>query len=697
MKKLLSLALALCLVLSLGAAGAYADEAETGVWPQIAGENGTTYANLFEVILAEDCDTLWNDYVGAVVGEDAAADTVAALKGSISSELYGEDAIAAFADGGMAFDCWYINGVDTFTFAGDTATVNKTDGSSETHTYEYLGQYLIGEGEVMNYMGAEFPVAFPCDVYKSTDEAGEFNYFFFRDDTMDTTYHLEFRYGKDLEELQGYFVGPYAYWLAAGFDVDADQKTLENVVALFCLENMDYSGHSEGALRQLNELGIVGSWNADLSPFGEEFAGVELSMSIDENGHGITYMNGAKTRDFEAYALDNGEKGDGAGLYVAYDNEAMEAEAAPYTLTENEDGAAVLTLVADDGTISWVKAEAEALSFAGGLGTAEDPYLIETAEQLSAIRNDMAASYRLAADIDLAGAQWQPIGTFVPQGAEGEAAEMPDPAYAFTGTFDGDGHSISNLVIDQPEGYAIGLFGCIAGAKVENLTVANAAVDGSLMCGAVVGYSFDSFVSKVNLAGENTITGHDSETFGVSNMVGGVVGAGMDSVIADCTATADIVLGDGAHDAGIVGGGLEVTSVLNCSASGSITAGSGCFGLGGVSGCGFGSEAFTGCAASDVSISAGDDCRWIGGITGYAGGFEMEEAGVAVTVFTGCTVENVSVSTGENASQVGDIVGGGFFSEEAAAYYGAPFDAPTVYVLTDCTGSVTVNGDSLAA
>ena len=573
MKKLLSLALALCLVLSLGAAGAYADEAETGVWPAIAGENGMTYANLFEVILAEDCDTLWNDYIGAVVGEDAAADAVAGLKASISSELYGEDAIAAFADGGMAFDCFYINGVDTFTFAGDTATVNKTDGSSETHTYEYLGQYLIGEGEVMNYMGMEFPVAFPCDVYKSTDEAGEFNYFFFREDTMDTTYHLEFRYGKDLEELQGYFVGPYAYWLAAGFDVNADQETLENVVALFCLENMDYSGHTEGALKQLSELGIVGSWTADLSPFGEEFAGVELSMSIDENGHGVTYMNGVQTRDFEAFALDNGEKGDGAGLYVAYDNEAFEAEAAPYTLTENEDGAAVLTLVADDGTISWVKTEP--LSFAGGLGTAEDPYLIETAEQLSGIRYDMAASYKLAADIDLAGAAWQPIGMFVPQGMEGEEAEMPDPAYAFTGTFDGDGHSISNLVIDQPEGYALGLFGCIAGAKVENLTVENATVDGSLMCGAVVGYSFDSFVSKVNLTGENTITGHDSETFGVSNMVGGVVGAGMDSVIADCSAAANIVLGDGAHDAGLVGGGLEVTSVLNCSASGSITAGSG--------------------------------------------------------------------------------------------------------------------------
>ena len=78
-------------------------------------------------------------------------------------------------------------------------------------------------------------------------------------------------------------------------------------------------------------------------------------MSIDEAGHGVTVMNGAQTTDFEAYAVDNGEKDDGIGLYVAYSNLDYEAEAAPYTLTVNDAGQMVLTLTADDGTISWVK------------------------------------------------------------------------------------------------------------------------------------------------------------------------------------------------------------------------------------------------------------------------------------------------------------------------------------------------------
>ena len=696
MKKLLSLALALALALSLGAfAGpaALAADDDFGVFPAVAGEDGTTYVNLFDVILAEDCQDLWHDYIGAVVGEELSDESAAALQASISSDLYGEAAIEAFAQGGMAFDCFFINGAETFTFKDDTVTVTKTDGTSETHTYEYLGQYLIGEGETMEYMGMEFPVEFPCDVYKSTDEAGEFNYFFMREDTMDTTYHLEFRYGRDLEELQGYFVGPYAYWLAAGVDADADQEALENVIALFCLENMEYSAHTEEALAQLAALGFVGTWEADLSPLGEAYADVELRMTIDENGHGETFMNGAQTADFEAYAIDNGEKGDGAGLYVAYSNLEGEAEDAPYTL-EDTDGAAVLTFYADDGVISWVRQEQAA--FAGGSGTQEDPYEIETVDQLAAVAKDLSASYKLTADIDLEGQTWAPIGTFIPMGEEGEEAETPDPAHAFTGTFDGSGHAVRNLVIDRPEGYALGLFGCIAGAKIENLTVENAAVDGGLMVGAVVGYSYDSFVSRVTLSGENILTGHDTEFYGPANMIGGIVGAGMDSVIADCEATADIVLGDGAHDAGLIGGGLEVTSVLNSTASGTITAGDGAYGFGVISGCGFGSEAFTGCAAHDAVITVGSGCSWVGGVTGYAGGFEMEEAGVAVTVFTDCSVENVEIAADGEIDGLGDIVGSGFFSQEAADYYGAPFDAPTVFVLTDCTGTIRLAADQAA-
>ena len=349
-----------------------ADAADFGVWTEIAGENGTTYNNLFDTILDEKYSYLWGKYCAAVLGEDNADAAVASLQGSISSDVYGQEAIDRIAETGVtAFDCWYINDAAQFTFQGDAATITLTDGTSSTHTYEYIGQYNVGDGETLTWNGVDMSVAFPCDVYKSTDEAGEFNYFFFRDDTMDATYHIEFRYGSDLEELQGYFKGKYAYWLSAGIDADADEHTIDNCIALFCLENMDFSDRTESSVAQISDL--IGTWDADLSDFGDAYADVELYFDIDENGHGVTYMNGEKTRDFNAYMFDSGEKGDGEGVYVAYDNEAFEAEAAAYTLKTNDNGNLVLSLTNDEGTISYIKRSTDNSASDDNSGASENP------------------------------------------------------------------------------------------------------------------------------------------------------------------------------------------------------------------------------------------------------------------------------------------------------------------------------------
>ena len=120
------------------------------------------------------------------------------------------------------------------------------------------------------------------------------------------------------------------------------------------------------------------------------------------------------------------------------------------------------------------------------------------------------------------------------------------------------------------------------------------------------------------------------------------------------------------------------------SATGSVTAGDNCYGLGGVSGCGFGAEQFTDCVAEDVTITAGEGSFWIGGVTGYAGGFEDPAAGIAVTVLTRCAARNVTVNVPEGSEGIGDIVGAGFYNEQVAEAFGAPYDQPTVYELVDC-------------
>ncbi len=315
-------------------------------------------------------------------------------------------------------------------------------------------------------------------------------------------------------------------------------------------------------------------------------------------------------------------------------------------------------------------------------GSEDDVIEISSAEELAAIKENLSGNYVLTADIDLAGAEWSPIGTWVPSGESEEEQEIPSSEFAFTGTFDGNGHTISNLKVDQPEGWALGLFGCISGAEVRNFTLENASVDGSAMSADIVGYAFMSTVDSVNLV-NGKVTAHLGELTS-EGMFGGIVGAGMGSLINNCTAEAVITIPDGMANAGIIGGGLEMTNVSGCYAAGTITAGDDCYGLGGISGCGFAAEYFKDNTAENVMITAGNNCFWIGGITGYAGGYENEEFGMPVTVFENCAVKNVVIAA-ENAEGVGEFVGSGFFNEDVAEANGAPFDQPTVYELISCT------------
>lgn len=59
---------------------------------------------------------------------------------------------------------------------------------------------------------------------------------------------------------------------------------------------------------------------------------------------------------------------------------------------------------------------------------------ISTAEELAAINENLSGNYVLIADIDLAGIEWTPIGTYAPSGESEEEQEIPSAEYAFTGT-----------------------------------------------------------------------------------------------------------------------------------------------------------------------------------------------------------------------------------------------------------------------
>lgn len=328
-----------------------------------------------------------------------------------------------------------------------------------------------------------------------------------------------------------------------------------------------------------------------------------------------------------------------------------------------------------------------AVQFAGGSGTAEDPYQIQTADQLNAVRNDLKANYVLSADVDLSEyTNWEPIGKFEPLSEEEN--ETPNPDVAFTGSFDGNGHKISNIKIENTEIYGCGLFGCVTGENsgVKNLTVENANVTGGMYSGCVIGSAFSGAVIEgITLSGENKLSG----TF----LIGGVVGASMCDLIKDCTASADVTLnGDNAQGVGIIVGGAEGSNLENCKAqNGTVTAtGKASLSIGGMAGCAHESEYVKNCSAENVKVIAPEGSYMIGGLVGHAGRFNEEgkvDASIS-TLISDCTTKDVSITADESADRIGMIVGGGFYGQAYVQYY----SEPSTFTVENCTAAGTIDG-----
>lgn len=310
-----------------------------------------TYEGLFApVTFQSQYDSLWVDYCSAVVGADAGADMASMMKYSIGGSIYGQSAVDEYTKNpdSTQFCCEFTEELNELTFNGNDISGKKADGSELfSHSYEFVSYEAIGADE-----GVE---GFNGYVFKSTDDnSGEFSYFIILPDTPATTHHIEFRYGSDLDALKQYASGKYAYWLAAGIPTNATAADIENAIALFCTENMDYTTErSESSLSAISSF--VGAWDADLSSYGDAYKDTTLYTVIDKDGNGTTYMNGEQTRSYIAYAYDNdGDSETESGVYVAYDKGAKEAEATKYSITE---GGSRLTIYDASGAemISYTK------------------------------------------------------------------------------------------------------------------------------------------------------------------------------------------------------------------------------------------------------------------------------------------------------------------------------------------------------
>ena len=228
-KKIVNLFLALVLTLSMlfACASATAQVTEdTAAAEQLLVDLTGSYQELWPVILDSQYDSLWLDDCAALVGEENAQAAYEKLSSMVTGTIYGEEAIQAYANGGGVYDCSFTEGLVTLEFDGETSVIKGYDAEGNelfSHAYHYVGME-----EVRGLY-----------VYESDDaDSGEFTYFCIAPDTSATTYHIEFRYGSDLDALGQYDAGNYAYWLAAGISTDYDQAMVENCIELFCTENL---------------------------------------------------------------------------------------------------------------------------------------------------------------------------------------------------------------------------------------------------------------------------------------------------------------------------------------------------------------------------------------------------------------------------------------------------------------------------
>jgi PKD repeat protein len=261
-----------------------------------------------------------------------------------------------------------------------------------------------------------------------------------------------------------------------------------------------------------------------------------------------------------------------------------------------------VTLGAATGTAAADAPDCSTVSYNGD-GTEANPYEVSNVDQLQCIESQgLDASYELVSDIDAsetsawnAGKGFDPIGKSTFQGGP-----------PFTGTFDGNGHTVTGLTITRGSENNVGLFGGTgSGSSIENINLRQVdIIGGSPSVGALVGSSTGGGVTGASASGsinaqdfvggligftEGTVTqsSADVRVTAASSDVGGLIGEVSGGSVSQSFATGNVD-GGGGEVGGLVGdvssasvtdsyargdadGNFDVGGLIGASNSGTVT------------------------------------------------------------------------------------------------------------------------------
>jgi len=309
-----------------------------------------------------------------------------------------------------------------------------------------------------------------------------------------------------------------------------------------------------------------------------------------------------------------------------------------------------------------------------------DPALVGTGSEhtsttgtdLQGINGNLSGYYALGANIDAgATAGWDGGAGFLPIGTYG----------AFTGTFDGLGHTVSNLTVNRPGSNNQGLFGAAYYGTLRNVGLPNLNVTGYGKVGGLVGYGWYTTISNSFATG--TVSAGNYAT-GVGGLLGYDYGG---STITNSHASVTVTAGDNTRGVGgLVGYGLGYGSgivITGSSAAGAVTAGTYSSSIGGLVGYTYGGS-ITDSNASGA-VTAGTYSSNVGGLVGYNDRNSRIDNSYATGPVTGSnyvgglvgydngnTITNShadgTVTAGDYSSHIGGLVGYGWYSAISGSY-----------------------------
>lgn len=270
------------------------------------------------------------------------------------------------------------------------------------------------------------------------------------------------------------------------------------------------------------------------------------SASISSTGYTVGGIAAVNTGNvINCYAgMVTGTSKDG----IVYDNQGYVSSCYGVTDTKCEGGKKVTSAAlkkketfADwDFDVFWYQANSsffpviadnvgELLFFGEGDGTAANPYMITNQWELNRVRYQPDKHYRMMNNITLSG-NWAPIGNC--------------RANAFTGSFDGNGHTIYGMILNGNASLYNGLFGYVDGGEIYNLTLSDAVVTvkdndkKGIYAGGFVGFARNNAVIE-NCAFNGTITA-EGETVAV-----GAIAADFEGTIKGCRSTGTLTANAG--------------------------------------------------------------------------------------------------------------------------------------------------------